>query len=207
VTRHGPPSPGPEAEQALRTRAKETIRLQMKAIRGSLPAEARQARSAAVVRSVLALPEARSCRVLATFVPMRSEVDVGAVAQDVRARGGRVALPRVAGSKLVLHEPPAGEPLVRSGFGVMEPPADAPVVDPSSVDLVLVPALAVDEGGHRIGYGRGFYDRLLPTLTGATSVAVVFDFQLVAEVPVQEADRPVDIVATDVRVLRCRVAS
>jgi 5-formyltetrahydrofolate cyclo-ligase len=67
-----------------------------------------------------------------------------------------------------------------------------------------VPALAVDARGFRIGYGRGFYDRLLPTLPNALTVAIVYDFQLVAEVPEEPFDVPVHVVATDARVLRVR---
>ena len=72
----------------------------------------------------------------------------------------------------------------------------------AGADLVLVPALAVDARGHRIGFGKGFYDRLLPRLTNAFRVAVAFDFEQIAEVPNVETDAPVHAIVTDEKVLR-----
>jgi 5-formyltetrahydrofolate cyclo-ligase len=82
-----------------------------------------------------------------------------------------------------------------------QPAASAPPIADASIDLVLVPALAVDERGHRIGYGKGFYDRLLPRLA-ALRVALVFDFERIVEVPVRAGDVPVDVIVTDERVIR-----
>jgi len=125
------------------------------------------------------------------------------VLERARELGKTVVVPRVddARRQLVMHAYEAGDALAPSAFGVLEPLETALRVEPSAIDLVLVPALAVDERGHRIGYGQGFYDRFLPTATGATSVCVAFDFQLVAEVPVLPSDRDVDLVVTDKRVI------
>ena len=89
------------------------------------------------------------------------------------------------------------------GFGFREPSLQDPEVAPGEVDAVVVPALAADPRGHRIGYGAGYYDRTLPRFAPpAASVAVVFDFQLVAEVPSLESDVTVGWIVTDTRVLR-----
>ena len=77
-----------------------------------------------------------------------------------------------------------------------------PEVPASAVDFVLVPALAVDLQGNRLGYGKGLYDRLLPTLPTALRCALAYDFQLVSELPSSPTDAPVDVVVTDARVLR-----
>jgi 5-formyltetrahydrofolate cyclo-ligase len=84
----------------------------------------------------------------------------------------------------------------------LQPPEHAPSVADGDVDLVIVPALAADERGHRIGYGKGFYDRLLPRLSGATRLCVIFDFELVAEVPNRPGDEMVDLIVTDARIAR-----
>jgi 5-formyltetrahydrofolate cyclo-ligase len=89
------------------------------------------------------------------------------------------------------------------GFGFREPSLDDPEVAPGELDAIVVPALAADPRGHRIGYGAGYYDRTLPRFCPpAVSVAVVFDFQLVAEVPSMEPDVTVGWVVTDTRILR-----
>ena len=118
--------------------------------------------------------------------------------------GGLLALPRVdaAAGTITLRAWSPGEPLERGGFGVMEPLSSAPEVPASAVDFVLVPALAVDLQGNRLGYGKGLYDRLLPTLPTALRCALAYDFQLVSELPSSPTDAPVDVVVTDARVLR-----
>ena len=93
---------------------------------------------------------------------------------------------------------------VESGRMVREPPASAPLLDPAEIDLVIVPALALDPRGARIGYGAGLYDGLLPRMTRALRVGVAFDFQLIAEIPETEGDERVHLVVTDTRVLDTR---
>ena len=84
---------------------------------------------------------------------------------------------------------------------VREPLENAAIVPPQDVDVVLVPGLAFDPKGQRLGYGQGFYDRLLLHMR-ALRVGLAFDFQLLAEVPSFPHDLPVDCVVTDHRVLR-----
>ena len=122
--------------------------------------------------------------------------------ERARAAGKVVVLPRVdmEAQRVVLHRWD-GEPLEPGAFGIPEPSPDAPVVD--RVDLILVPALAVDETGHRIGWGKGFYDKLLADEAAtAFRVALVFQFQLLAESPATPHDIPVHVVVTDQRTIR-----
>jgi 5-formyltetrahydrofolate cyclo-ligase len=85
---------------------------------------------------------------------------------------------------------------------VPEPPETATRVQPDEVDFALVPALAVDPRGYRIGYGGGYYDKLIPRLGHACTCALAYDFQLIAEVPDLPFDVAVDLVVTDERVIR-----
>ena len=107
--------------------------------------------------------------------------------------------------ELHLHEP--GTPLEPNELGIEEPPADAARVDLARVDLIIVPAVAFDARGHRIGQGHAYYDRLLPQLPAAFKVAVGYDFQLLADLPDQPGDARVDAIVTDARVLRCETGS
>ena len=97
--------------------------------------------------------------------------------------------------------------LAVQGYGFSEPPRTHPQVsaDLREVDVVVVPALAIDPTGHRIGYGAGYYDRALSG-TAVAKVGVIFDFQLVPEVPATDGDVPVDWIVTDRRVLDARDA-
>lgn len=188
-------------EPELRKKMKSALRTSLRAQRLALPVVARQARARALADRLAELPELTSARVVLSYNRIHGEMDATPTLARLSAK---VAFPRVDDDTLTLHEVHAREDLETSLYGVLEPRADAPRVAHEAVDVVLVPALAVDERGFRIGYGRGFYDRLLPTLPNALAVAIVYDFQLVAEVPEEPFDVPVHVVATDARVLRVR---
>ncbi len=117
----------------------------------------------------------------------------------------RVALPRVdfGADRLVLHWVGPDSKLITNRYDILEPDPVEAQVSIGALDWILVPGLAADERGHRIGYGRGFYDRLLPEHPEATRAFLGYDFQLVAEVPNTEGDTPVDWVITDARTIRC----
>lgn len=192
----GPGAVGLELE--ARRHVKEELRTRMRRQRGVFPEDARDARSARIVSNVMALPEWHAAKWVASFVPMRKEVDVSALRSAAYASGKRVALPRVdrESGNLVFAEVFVDTALIESAFGVEEPPASAAVVDPHSLDLVVVPGLAFDERGYRIGYGKGYYDRFLPGLSAFT-VGVAYEFERLAELPNMDWDVPVRAVATD----------
>ncbi len=189
----------PELEEALRAQVKQEIRRRRRSLRRAFPAEARAARSEAIARRVQALEAWGSARTVLAFVSMRTEVQTGALVEAAWRAGKRVAAPAMNEDRtdLVLREWTPDTALEESGMMFLEPPAGAPSVPESEVDLAIVPALAIDPRGHRVGYGKGFYDRLLPRLTRALRVGVVFDFERIAEVPVRAGDVPVHVVVTD----------
>lgn len=191
-------------EDAIRVGVKTEIRARRRAMRRALPADARERRSDSITERVLSLDEWRDAAMILTFVSKRTEVQTGRLVEHAWRAGKRVATTRVTpeGDELTLHLWASGDELEDSGLRFRQPLASAERVAEESVDLVLVPALAVDERGHRIGYGRGFYDRLLPRLTNALRVALVFDFERIAEVPARDGDEPVDVIVTDERVVR-----
>lgn len=188
-------------EARLRATMKKELRRSMLALRKALPETARAERSARIAEHVLALPEYREARTIAAYVAMRGEADPNGIVLDAFAQGKTVVLPRADAARGLLEWAPhrADAPLVRGLLGVAEPAASVAAIDPAAIDLVIVPAVALDERGHRIGMGKGFYDRALLDLTRAVRVGVVFDFQLVAEVPVEAHDLRVTWVVTDRR--------
>lgn len=103
-------------------------------------------------------------------------------------------LPRVNGVNLDIL--PYDKSRLELGAFHIEEPSGDDLCDPDSIELIIVPAVAYDHSGNRLGRGKGFYDRLLQT-SKATKIGVAYDFQLVEEIPVEEHDVPVDIVITD----------
>jgi 5-formyltetrahydrofolate cyclo-ligase len=193
---------------SLKRQAKKQLRQRMRALRGAVPPAARAARSAAIVRQIEALPELSVARSVALYWPMedRGEVDVRELHVWCRERGVVVFYPRMGGPDgpaVEMCRVDAPSDLAEAGHGFLEPPPGASVAAPGDLDVVVVPALAVCESGHRLGYGSGFYDVALARFRPpARAVVVAFDFQLLAELPVTEGDVACDVVVTDARVLR-----
>jgi 5-formyltetrahydrofolate cyclo-ligase len=193
---------------SLKVQAKRHLRRRMRSLRAAIPERARALRSDSLVARLLELPELVSARSIALFWPMEGqmEVDVRKLDQEYRSRGVRVFYPRVGVAEPhapEFAETASTEDLVESGRGFLEPVASNLVATRGDIDVVIVPALAVSATGHRIGYGSGFYDAVLPTLSPpACAIAVAFDFQLLAEVPTMAMDVACALVVTDARVLR-----
>lgn len=144
--------------------------------------------SAALVAALRAWPPYREAANVATYLGFGSEPDLSALHDD----GPRFCAPRVRGEReaLTLHE--LGGPLERHPMGMDEPSADAPRVAPRELDLILVPGLAFDRSGTRLGYGAGLYDRLLAELAPATPRLGVGHPSLLAEaLPREPHDVPV----------------
>ena len=195
------------AEDLLRRRVKLELRKRMRGLRAALPSAACAARSARIVESVSALDAVAKAGGVALFWPIeeRHEVDLRGLDARLRARGRRVAYPRVDPETggMTFHFVPDADAMPMHGFGFREPSGAEPEARPGDLQAIVVPALAADPLGHRIGYGAGHYDRALPRFApGAASVVVVFDFQLLAEIPATEGDVPVEWIVTDTRTLR-----
>jgi 5-formyltetrahydrofolate cyclo-ligase len=186
--------------------------------RAALSESERRARSDAASARLGALPELQALggRTIGGYVAIvaKGEIDPSAALANAAARGATVALPRVAAASPLLHFHAVGEaPLVPGRFGLLEPAAAAPEVALDDLDVVIVPGLAFDSEGRRLGFGGGYYDgafRSAAADAGASGagerraalIGLCYDFQIVARCPADADDVPVDLVVTDARVLR-----
>ena len=179
--------------------SKAELRRSLRRWRHQQRAEERNSRFDAAIAHLKQDPRWARAQVVALYAALPDEPDLYGLMDEVHARGGTVALPVVAQRHSPLrwraHLP--GAPLVPSSFGVPEPPADAPVVDPATIELVVVPGLAVDDRGIRLGYGGGYYDRSLPLMPRAWRVWVGQEAQLRRVLPSESTDEPVHAVATE----------
>jgi 5-formyltetrahydrofolate cyclo-ligase len=144
-------------------------------------------RSVQLWAKVAELPDYIRANSVMAFVGFNGEPDTDPLLARLAVDGKRLLLPRVEPSGIV---PADGDtPLVASKFGVQEP--TGPAVDVGEIDFVIVPGLAFTVEGDRLGYGQGYYDRFLPTVS-APSVGVCFSDQLVDEMPTTTTDVRVD---------------
>jgi 5-formyltetrahydrofolate cyclo-ligase len=187
---------------------KAELRSSMLRTRTMTPRDMRASMSRAIAERLSTLQIWKDARSVALFrtIASKGELETSGLDALAREQGKRVAYPRLDGESPLLEDQvmtfrwvddPAT--LAGKGRGFHEPPADAPVAE--VIDLIVVPGLAFDPSGHRIGYGAGLYDRALAAASASRTVGVAFDFQIVMELPSAEHDVPVSLIVTDKRVL------
>lgn len=191
---------------ALRARKKE-LRRAFGAERAALDPTVRARADAALADRLAQLPAFASAQVVLTYVSIGDEVDTRELIAQALVAGKTVAAPRVSGPHVMdWYRIDGVDGLVRSSFGVLEPPADeARRIAPDQVEdaLALVPGFAFTPQGYRLGYGGGFYDVFLAGFRGAT-VGLCRDEFLRADVgPLEAHDQAVDLVVTPTRTIRC----
>ncbi|MGO8997746.1 MAG: 5-formyltetrahydrofolate cyclo-ligase [Polyangiaceae bacterium] len=190
-------------DDVIRVRVKAELRKRLRGVRATMPADACAKRSERIVVRLASHPAVVAAKSVALFWPIveRHEVDLRPLDASLRARGIRVAYPWIdPETRAMTFRFSPAEELEERGFGFCEPAPTAPEASPGELDVVVVPAIAIDPTGHRIGYGAGFYDRTIVRFAPpAVTIGIAFDFQLVAEVPFTEHDVAVAYVVTDER--------
>ncbi len=171
---------------------KPDLRQHFCTLRECLPPEDVREASLAICRHLAAWPPLREAHTVMAYLAFRNEPDLSPLFDLLPHI--RWTVPRIEGKHLVVH-PYDPARLVRHPFGMLEPAADLPVVDPEALDVVLVPGVAFDRRGGRLGFGGGFYDRFLPT-TPALRVGVTYEVCLIDELPSTESDARMDWIAT-----------
>ncbi|MET0285081.1 MAG: 5-formyltetrahydrofolate cyclo-ligase [Polyangiales bacterium] len=200
-----PDGVSPEQLEAFRAAAKEELRKRVAALRRTLVADTRALYAARMVELLAAHPAFTAARTVLAYSALRFEIDPRGAVERAWAQGKTVALPRTLQETraLALHVYREGDVLEEGGFVIQEPLPTSPVLDPAEVDVVLVPGLAFDQRGHRLGFGQGFYDRLLPRCTNAVRIGLCFDLSMLVEVPNAAHDAPVDFVISEKRTIAC----
>ena len=184
---------------------KAELRAAAIARRDALPAETRKAAAEAIAAREFPL-RVTPGTIVSGFMPMRSEINPLPLMKTLAAAGAALALPVVVGrgQPLIMRAWNWGDPLDAGQWGIREPKPDAPEVEP---DIVLVPLLAFDRAGHRIGYGAGYYDLTIARLRARkaiTAVGLAFAAQEVAAVPTTSRDARLDLVLTEAEVIDLR---
>jgi 5-formyltetrahydrofolate cyclo-ligase len=185
--------------------AKAALRRQAIARRDALPADMRAAAAQAIATRPfpVAIPPGA---IVSGFMPLKSEINPIPLLRNLADAGAALALPAVAGKgkPLIMRAFAFGETLASGVWGIREPKPDAPQVDP---DILIVPLLAFDRRGHRIGYGAGYYDMTitaLRALKAIVAVGIAFAAQEIADVPNTPRDARLDLVLTENEAIDCR---
>ena len=181
---------------------KSQIRAIARTARQSIRDDARGALSSAACTRAFELPQVASAVRALGFAAAPEELDPALLLATLRAAGVEVCLPRIASAdSLTLHSCSLDAELESGPFGLRQPMAMTPQVASAGIDLVIVPGVAFDATGARLGFGGGYYDRLLATMPHAFRIALAFDEQLIDVVPTQAHDERVDAIVTPTRTL------
>ena len=173
--------------------AKTELRRQMRDKLARMAPTAAAAASESIRTSIPTLPRWQEARTIAAYAALPGEPDLHPF-DWLPTR--QLLLPRMDGANLVFHQITAPDQLIPGPHGVLQPdPQKCPAVDPATADLIFVPGLAFTSDGHRLGRGRGFYDRLLSTLPDSIPrIGVCFPLQLIDSIPREPHDESVDLV-------------
>lgn len=172
--------------------------------RDALAAEERATASDAIATSTIQLlAQHPAGAAVALYAPKGTEVDTSRIDAFARARGLRVLYPRIIDGerRLAFHEA-ALDALVPGPFGLREPHVSAPAVDLAELAAVIVPGLAFDRAGGRIGWGRGYYDATLVHAPGALRIGLAFECQIIDAVPRDPHDASLHYVVTEAAIYR-----
>ncbi|MDR1817466.1 MAG: 5-formyltetrahydrofolate cyclo-ligase [Puniceicoccales bacterium] len=162
--------------------------------------------ASADIRRVIAGVEAwRSARRPCLYAAIAGEAPTAGLFMDCVERNVSMLLPRISGDDLVWHCVADAANLAHGTRGIPEPDAALPVADAREADCVVVPGVAFDISGGRVGRGRGFYDRFLAAIPPAVPrIALAWDWQVHPAVPLEAHDARMDFIVTPTRVIECR---
>lgn len=163
------------------------------------------AKSGEIEKKLFNLPEFHAARIVLFYASFRSEVETHDMVRRALSEGKRVVLPKVRGKDLALFEIRDFDRDVMPGRWDIPEPANGKAVDVPHIQFMVVPGAAFDERGNRLGYGAGFYDKLLKDFKGA-SAALAFELQIVENVPFDPHDVPVQKIVTEKRVITAQRA-
>lgn len=181
---------------------KRPWRQQLRARRLAVPPDVRNQCSSTIVATLRASLLWQDATVIASYRAANGEVDLSALDSWAQTDGKQLVYPRVcAPGHMQFHRWQLGDPLARSSLGIDEPNPTAAIVAAENIDLFLVPLLGCDETGVRLGYGGGYYDRLLSTRTGL-ACGVGYDWQLQKQLPREDHDIRLDAYLSDVELIR-----
>lgn len=178
---------------------KKAIRASVLNARDAMPPDQRARESMKMSEAIItSTPYQRAATVLA-YASFGSEFDTSFLLERMLTDKKNLVMPRVDkdAQQLKLHRVQHLDALIAGQWGIREPQIDAEIMMPNEIDLIIVPGVAFDSAGFRIGYGKGFYDKLLSSVNPAsTRLSAAFDCQIIDAVPNEAHDQRVDIIIT-----------
>lgn len=172
---------------------KQELRNRIRAQKRAMTPEQIEEKSASLARQLYATELYQQAQTVYGYLPYNQEVRTVPILQQALRDGKRVAVPKVYGEEMRFLYIEDLSQVEKGSFGIPEPIADGPVATQEDA-LILMPGLAFDPKGNRMGYGGGFYDKYLQAQPNHPTVALCYDFQMLPRLDTEEHDVPVDLV-------------
>ncbi len=156
-----------------------------------------------ICSNLLNLPQFTEGKTVLAYFSFRQEPDLSPLFEQDSHSPKIWGMPRCIDNSLSWHIWILNDPVKIGIYGITEPHPEAPIIHPEQVDLILVPCVACDQQGYRLGYGGGYYDRLLAASEWAnkSTIGIVFDFAYLPQLPVEPWDKPLDAVCTETKLV------
>lgn len=179
---------------------KKIIRKKMQEDRNRLSPEEHAVKSRLIAEKLINFDDYLKAKTIFIFYPFRNEVDTKIIIKDALMKGKKVILPKIIGNEIkTFFFSDSDKDLKEGSFGILEPEIPrCKEAKLDEIDLAVVPGVCFDLNFNRIGYGGGFYDKILPKLRkNIKKIALAFDLQIISEVPFCSHDKKVDIIITE----------
>jgi 5-formyltetrahydrofolate cyclo-ligase len=181
---------------------KKHIRKRLLNLRDRQPPSQLTEKSDLIIKKLQGMIFFRSAKLICTYISFGSEVSTHKLIKNLLKKEKRVAVPLVKNkNELIFSELKKWEELEPGTYGILEPIREREVGE-SKIDIFIVPGIAFDEGCYRIGWGKGYYDRVLERASHALRIALAFDFQVLKSIPHKAHDLPVDLILTENRLIK-----
>ncbi|WP_124972998.1 5-formyltetrahydrofolate cyclo-ligase [Aphanothece sacrum] len=179
--------------------SKRQLRQKILQQRQSLTQETWQEKSLQLCQVLESCSYFQAAKTILAYFPFRQEPDLNSMFKSDHRWG----FSRCVDGSLIWHHWTPGNRLNEGTYGILEPHFQSPILTPSEVDLILVPAVACDKRGYRLGYGGGFYDRLLssPQWQNIPTIGIIFDFAYLPILPVDSWDKPLEAICTESQII------
>ncbi len=167
--------------------------------RKALPPEERREKSKAIIKHLIQSPFFKQAQRILFYASFDHEVETWEGIRVALAQGKEVYLPRTNTKEksLSLHRLLDLKELAPGAYGILEPPAQNPKIAPEDLDLIVCPGVAFDLRGGRLGYGGGYYDRLLIRAKRAKQIALAFECQIFKALPLEAHDIRMEVIITE----------
>ncbi len=175
---------------------KQLLRKNLKKKRKNLSRAWKEKADNKIFQKLQKLPVFQKAKIVFLYISKQDEVDTHGIVEYLGKKKRTIVAPRVKGEHLTLHSVEGFEHLEKGSFEILEPKRNRPKILPRTIQLALVPGIAFDKNGHRVGYGKGYFDRLLKKLP-CKKIGLAYGFQIVDKIETHPYDVPVDFIITE----------